>query len=220
MFGNNNGGNPNHASDGKFTSGANQAGNKVEGKENYESQIKEKLGIKNDANPSYEEKMQNMMGIKNADAPEVQKKKWTIGTLEGQLLGDEEVIEADTEEEAIKIAEDRYPGYGDELTVNEVENEDNVAENNDKINSIEKAKKELDKFGETIVGENGDRVYSITTDGEKFYGISYRTNYNGPIEGTEEEYDEGYNTLEEAIGAMEKGGYPVYDNFKNRGEQL
>lgn len=211
MFGNNGGGNPNHASDGKFTSGANQAGNKVEGKENYESQIKEKLGIKNDANPSYEEKMQSAFGMKNPQPMEKPKKKWTIGTNNGQLLGDEEIIEADTEEEAFKIAEDRYPGYADELSVNPVENNNAGMPEDDKFS---KARKQLDQYGEAIVGEEGDRVFSVSTDGEKFYGFSYRTNYDGPIEGTEEEYDDGYNSLEEAVAAMEKDGYPIYDEFK------
>ena len=72
---------------------------------------------------------------------------------------------------------------------------------------------ELNKYGETIVGENGDRVYSVTTDGKKFYGISYRTNYNGPIEGTEEEYDDGYDSFEEAINAFKKSGYPLYNDL-------
>lgn len=74
---------------------------------------------------------------------------------------------------------------------------------------------DLDKYGEAIVGENGDRVYSITTDGEKYYGISYRTNYNGPIDGTEEEYTDGYNSFEEAVNGLEKEGFPLYDNLKN-----
>ena len=116
--GNNGGGNPNHASDGKFTSGPNQAGNggnKVEKKENYESQIKEKLGIKNDADPSYEEKMQNMMGIKKAEMP---KKKFLISDSEGSLIS-EEPIEASSEEEAFEIASQMFPGRGDELFVNE-----------------------------------------------------------------------------------------------------
>lgn len=214
MFGNNGGGNPNHASDGKFTSGANQAGNggnKVEPKAKYEDQIKEKLGIKNDANPSYEEKMQSAFGMKNPQPMEKPKKKWTIGTNNGQLLGDEEIIEADTEEEAFKIAEDRYPGYADELSVNPVEDNNAGMPENDKFS---KARKQLDQYGEAIVGEEGDRVFSVSTDGEKFYGFSYRTNYNGPIEGTEEEYGDDYNSLEEAVAAMEKDGYPIYDEFK------
>ena len=206
--GNNGGGNPNHASDGKFTSGANQAGNggnKAEGKVNYEDQIKQKLGIQNDAEPSYEEKMQSTMGIQKPAAEP--KKKYYISSTDGGLLS-EEPIEASSEEEAFEIASQMYPGRGEELFVEE---DAGAGVQND---SLDNAKKELEKYGETIIGENGDRVYSITTDGNKFYGISYRTNYNGPIDGTEEEYDSGYASLEEAIDAMKKSGYPVYDGFQ------
>lgn len=125
--GNNGGGNPNHASDGKFTSGANQAGNKVEKKENYESQVKEKLGIKNDTDPSYEEKMQNIMGIKKAEMP---KKKFLISDSEGSLIS-EEPIEASSEEEAFEIASQMFPGRGDELFVNEDVEEEKATPNYD-----------------------------------------------------------------------------------------
>jgi len=132
--GNNNGGNPNHASDGKFTSGPNQAGNggnKVEKKENYESQIKEKLGIKNDADQSYEEKIQNVMGIKKAEMP---KKKFLISDSEGSLIS-EEPIEASSEEEAFEIASQMFPGRGDELFVNEDAAENNADVFSDKNSS-------------------------------------------------------------------------------------
>ena len=159
MFDNNGGGNPNHASDGKFTSGANQAGNKVENKENYESQIKEKLGIKNDVEPSFEEKMQNMMGIKNAEVPQEKKNSFVMN-----------------------------------------------------------AENELAKQGSTIVGENRDETIEVTMIGDKYYAKGYKTNFDGPVSDTEydiefEGVDDGFDSLEEIIGALKKDGYPVYDGF-------
>ena len=162
--GNNGGGNPNHAADGKFTSGPNQAGNKVEEKKDYESQVKEKLGIKNDSNPSFEEKMQNTMGIKQPEKPK---------------------------------------------------------------NPIETAKEELQQNGYLVVGEDGDRVTEVTSDGEKLYAKTYRTNYDGPIESTEDELwfkdangntIEAFDSLEDILAALQKDGYAVYDDFKVKSE--
>lgn len=207
-----NGGNPNHAKDGKFTSGPNQAGNggnNVETKKTYEDQIKEKMGITNDANPSYEEKMQSTFGIRNPQPAEPENKKWTISTSEGK-----EVVEADTEEEAMEIAKDKYPGYADELTVNPVE------ENNGGNNLISNANDELNKNGATVVGEKGNSVVEVTTDGQKYYAKTYETDFNGPIEGTESdiEFDDadGFNSLEEVLNALNKDGYPVYDGLKTK----
>lgn len=99
--GNNGGGNPNHDENGRFTS----SGNASAGNKNH------------DEGGEFSERAEAMklFDIDSKDE-ENHKKKWYPMTLDGDIL-DEEGIEADSEEEAYKIAEQKYPGLGDELSV-------------------------------------------------------------------------------------------------------
>lgn len=118
---NNTQGNPYHDEEGKFTSkGGEGTGGKSSdplmdlfgslGKSMRDSEAEEKEAMK-------------LFGIKNEEKPE--KKLWDVGTLDGEVF--DKPIEAESEEEAYKIAEQLYPGYGDELTVSSNEEEEKEA---------------------------------------------------------------------------------------------
>ena len=89
-------------------------------------------GIAYDLSPkfgSFEDIKAKALEKLNQDSPEVKeekevKSKWNVSTLDGEILS-EKPIEASSEEEAFKIAEQMYPGHGDELTVGEVKEETN-----------------------------------------------------------------------------------------------
>ena len=93
------------------------------------------------------------------------KKKFNIGTLDGEVLG--EPIEATSEEEAYKIAEQMYPGYGDELSVDELEDTE-------------------DKLGK--MGFEGDEDFGdIDDDYERSYGpVDTKEKYNAYLKWKED----------------------------------
>lgn len=63
-------------------------------------------------------KILKQMGLTSNDlGNELQPKKWNVGTLGGDTF--DEPVKAKTEEEAFKVASQKYPGHGDELTVEE-----------------------------------------------------------------------------------------------------
>ena len=120
--------------------------------------------------------------------------------------------------EQLGIKNDKEPSFEEKM-----QSTMGIKEPQKEKSPFDEAKKELQDMGATVVGEQGDRVTEVTTDGEKFYARTYRTNYNGPIDGTEEElqfkaangeFVDGFDSVEEVIDALKKDGYAVYDEFK------
>lgn len=109
-------GNPYHDDSGKFTSKEGQGAGSVKEKA-------EELGS-DKRNPFSDSKLpgskelgdfwSDLFGFNKK--VENTKKKYYPATLDGEIL-DEEGIEAESEEEAMKIAEERFGKYGDELMV-------------------------------------------------------------------------------------------------------
>ena len=87
---------------------------------------------------------------------------------------------------------------------------------------------ELNKIGSTNVGfdKNKSYAYDVVKAGDKYHVKGYRnTENNWPSEDDMEDIEfkdangnpiDGFNSFDEALEAMNKGGYPVYDNLKGQ----
>ncbi len=98
-------GNPYHAEDGKFTSKDEQGSG---------SSAPESKKSSDPLMDLYRSLMESLNG--GSKKVENTRKKYYPSTLDGEIL-DEEGIEAESEEEAMKIAAEKFPGRGDELMV-------------------------------------------------------------------------------------------------------
>lgn len=113
-------GNPYHDEEGKFTSGDK---NRLDSKEKNPFKKKGLAPVNEDELSS---SWMDLFGLgqkiidEHKKEEEPKKKIYYAGTLNGDTWEDEP-IEAESEEEAYRIAEMKHPGYGDELTVYEEE---------------------------------------------------------------------------------------------------
>lgn len=203
------------------------------------SLAKPKLTVKQD--PVQKQIMDQGFAPKEGSEPV--KKRWYVNTLDNKDLSGDDFIEAETEEEAFKEAERRYPGHGDELNVYADEQSEPKKSEEPKAPKAPKfdydsLSKELDG-GEYINLDAGLLPYEhgFETNGHEDLAVDARKNpetgkyevfmypetENGPVSGYEPDSNEPthvFDTFEDLKAFVENGYKKSEDQERAKASQL